>query len=235
MINDQQNRQALAFDDRPPAERARRDGCRIALQIIYQALGQTDSADRLLTAPCSARSLTMWRWMTFGCYAIRISPWATRVFMPSARRRLVSETSGAGRVWKLTRTSAGCRTLSARLAEARQALALPMPNPGAVESAADFMRRVTRVEVLRCSCCAVRVVPSGDSGWCKPCPGWRGCRHPEQSRGPLLAGDRREAQTISNRWSNAMPCRNRQAAVWATLDDGIHYKQLRPSDTANRS
>ena len=39
---------------------------RIILQVIYQALGQTDSADRLLTAPCSARSLTMWRWMTFG-------------------------------------------------------------------------------------------------------------------------------------------------------------------------
>ena len=41
-----------------------------------------------------------------------------------------------------------------RLAQARAALAMPPPNPAAVESAADFMRRVAGVEVLRCPCCA---------------------------------------------------------------------------------
>ena len=42
-----------------------------------------------------------------------------------------------------------------RLAQARQALAMSALNPKAVESAADFMRRVARVEVLHCPCCAV--------------------------------------------------------------------------------
>jgi hypothetical protein len=41
-----------------------------------------------------------------------------------------------------------------RLAEARQALAMPVPNPDAVESATDFMRRVAKVDVLCCPCCA---------------------------------------------------------------------------------
>ena len=43
----------------------------------------------------------------------------------------------------------------ARLTEARTALAMPAANPKALESAADFMRRVAGVEVLRCPCCAV--------------------------------------------------------------------------------
>ncbi len=41
-----------------------------------------------------------------------------------------------------------------RLAEARQALAMPVSNPAAVESATDFMRRVASVEVLCCPSCA---------------------------------------------------------------------------------
>ena len=41
-----------------------------------------------------------------------------------------------------------------RLTQARQALAMPALNPKAVESAADFMRRVAGVEVLHCPCCA---------------------------------------------------------------------------------
>jgi Putative transposase/Transposase zinc-binding domain len=45
-----------------------------------------------------------------------------------------------------------CKTR--RLNEARAALAMPLPNPAALESAADFMRRVAGVEVLRCPCCA---------------------------------------------------------------------------------
>ena len=42
----------------------------------------------------------------------------------------------------------------ARLTEARAALAMPAANPKALESAADFMRRVASVEVLHCPCCA---------------------------------------------------------------------------------
>jgi hypothetical protein len=45
-----------------------------------------------------------------------------------------------------------CKTV--RLAQARAALAMPPANPAAVESAADFMRRVARVEVWHCPCCA---------------------------------------------------------------------------------
>ncbi len=48
--------------------------------------------------------------------------------------------------------ASACKTK--RLAEARAALAMPPVNPAAVESAADFMRRVAGVEVLRCPCCA---------------------------------------------------------------------------------
>lgn len=43
---------------------------------------------------------------------------------------------------------------TARLAQARAAWAMPPPNPAAVESAADFMRRVANVEVMHCPCCA---------------------------------------------------------------------------------
>ena len=40
-----------------------------------------------------------------------------------------------------------------RLAQARAALAMPPPNPIAAQSAAEFMRRVARVEILRCPHC----------------------------------------------------------------------------------
>lgn len=43
---------------------------------------------------------------------------------------------------------------AARLAQARQALAMPAPNPAALESAGEFMQRVARLDVLRCPCCA---------------------------------------------------------------------------------
>ena len=43
----------------------------------------------------------------------------------------------------------------AYLTQARTALAMPAANPKALESAAEFMRRVAGVEVLRCPCCAV--------------------------------------------------------------------------------
>ena len=49
--------------------------------------------------------------------------------------------------------AAACKT--ARLAQARQALGMPVAEAKAVESAADFMRRVARVEVLRCPRCKV--------------------------------------------------------------------------------
>lgn len=48
--------------------------------------------------------------------------------------------------------ASACKTV--RLAQARTALAMLPPTPAAVESAADFMRRVASVEVLRCPCCA---------------------------------------------------------------------------------
>ena len=47
--------------------------------------------------------------------------------------------------------ASACKTV--RLAQARAAFAMPSPNPAAVESATDFMRRVARVEVLHCPCC----------------------------------------------------------------------------------
>ena len=71
------------------------------------------------------------------------------------------------------------------LAEARQALAMPVPNPDAVESAADFMRRVAKVEVLRCPCCAtgrLRVVQTLSGLARLPAPGGRVPMH--ACRGP---------------------------------------------------
>jgi hypothetical protein len=40
-----------------------------------------------------------------------------------------------------------------RLAQARAALAMPAPNPIAAQSAAEFMRRVARVQIMRCPHC----------------------------------------------------------------------------------
>ena len=49
--------------------------------------------------------------------------------------------------------ASACKTV--RLAEARKALAMPPLNPRAVESAADFMQRVAKIDVLRCPACRV--------------------------------------------------------------------------------
>ena len=42
-----------------------------------------------------------------------------------------------------------------KLARAREALAMPAPNPPALESATDFLRRVSRIEATRCPHCKV--------------------------------------------------------------------------------
>ena len=49
--------------------------------------------------------------------------------------------------------ASACKTT--RLAQARRALGMPVIEAKAVESAADFMRRVARVEVLCCPRCKV--------------------------------------------------------------------------------
>ena len=49
--------------------------------------------------------------------------------------------------------ASACKTV--RLAQAREALAIPPLNPRAVESAADFMKRVANIDVLRCPDCRV--------------------------------------------------------------------------------
>ena len=49
--------------------------------------------------------------------------------------------------------ASACKT--ARLAQARQALGMPVVEAKALESAADFMRRVAKVEVLCCPRCKV--------------------------------------------------------------------------------
>jgi len=40
-----------------------------------------------------------------------------------------------------------------RLAQAREALAMPVSNPAALEPAGEFLRRVARIDVLQCPCC----------------------------------------------------------------------------------
>lgn len=49
--------------------------------------------------------------------------------------------------------ASACKTV--RLAQARAALLMPALNPRAVESAADFMQRVAKIDVLRCPHCRV--------------------------------------------------------------------------------
>jgi len=73
----------------------------------------------------------------------------------------------------------------ARLAAARAALAMPVANPAAVESATDFMRRVAGVEVLCCPCCAagrLRVVQTLSGLPRLPAPG--ACVRAVACRGP---------------------------------------------------
>ena len=43
----------------------------------------------------------------------------------------------------------------AKLAQARQALAMPVPNPAALESAGEFLRRVARIDAAQCPCCGL--------------------------------------------------------------------------------
>ena len=79
--------------------------------------------------------------------------------------------------------ASACKTR--RLTEARAALAMPAVNLRAVESAADFMRRVAGVEVLRCPCCAhgrLRVVRTMRGMSRLPVPG--AARPGAASRGP---------------------------------------------------
>ena len=40
-----------------------------------------------------------------------------------------------------------------KLAQARQALAMPASNPAALESAGEFLRRVSRIDAAQCPCC----------------------------------------------------------------------------------
>ena len=40
------------------------------------------------------------------------------------------------------------------LAQAREALRMPMANPQALESATEFMQRVAKVDTAQCPCCA---------------------------------------------------------------------------------
>jgi hypothetical protein len=79
--------------------------------------------------------------------------------------------------------ASACKTV--RLAQARAALAMPVPHPDAVESATDFMRRVAKVDVLRCPCCAagrLRVVQTLSGLARLPAPGERVPMH--VCRGP---------------------------------------------------
>jgi len=49
--------------------------------------------------------------------------------------------------------ASACKT--ERLAKAREALAMPLANPRAMESARDFMQRVAKIDVLRCPDCGI--------------------------------------------------------------------------------
>ena len=72
-----------------------------------------------------------------------------------------------------------------KLAQARQALAMPAPNPAAQESAGEFLRRVSRIDAARCPCCALgrlRVVQVLSAPACLPAPG-QGASTPD-CRGP---------------------------------------------------
>ena len=73
----------------------------------------------------------------------------------------------------------------AKLAQARQALAMPAPNPTALESAGEFLRRVARIDAAQCPCCKqglLRVVQVLSAPACLPGPG-QGAPTPD-CRGP---------------------------------------------------
>lgn len=78
-----------------------------------------------------------------------------RIRLPGAEfiRRFMRHVLLAGikRIRHYGLLASACKTT--RLAQARQALGMPVVQAKAIESAADFMRRVARVEVLRCPRC----------------------------------------------------------------------------------
>ena len=72
-----------------------------------------------------------------------------------------------------------------KLAQAREALKMPTPNPVALESAGEFLHRVARMDALKCPCCGrgpLRTVAVAPSPTRLPAPGQAGplalCRGP---------------------------------------------------------
>lgn len=68
-----------------------------------------------------------------------------------------------------------------KLAQARKALTMPAPNPAAVESAGEFLRRVARIDAAQCPCCGLgrlRVVQVITAPARLPAPGQTACRGP---------------------------------------------------------
>ena len=62
------------------------------------------------------------------------------------------------------------------LAQAREALRMPMANPQALESAKEFMQRVAKVDTAKCPCCArerLRLVETFKGSRTLPAPGAR--------------------------------------------------------------
>lgn len=91
--------------------------------------------------------------------------------------------SGIKRIRHYGLLASACKTK--RLAQARQALGMPVVEAKAVESAAEFMRRVSGLEVLRCQRCKVghlAVVQTLAGHSRLPAPGERVHRRP--CRGP---------------------------------------------------
>jgi hypothetical protein len=72
-----------------------------------------------------------------------------------------------------------------KLAQARQALAMPASNPVALESAGEFLRRVSHIDAARCPCCMqgrLRVVQVLPGPAHLPAPGQNA--RPPDCRGP---------------------------------------------------
>ena len=69
------------------------------------------------------------------------------------RRFMLHVPKGIKRIRHYGLLASACKTK--RLAQARQALGMPVAQVTAMESAADFMRRVSGIEVLRCLHCKV--------------------------------------------------------------------------------
>ena len=85
-----------------------------------------------------------------------------------------------------------------KLAQARQALQMPAPNPAALESAGEFLRRVARIDAAQCPCCGLgrlRVVQVITAP--------RACPRRARARQRPRAGDRHAALGKSG-WASAM-------------------------------